>query len=194
MTLTISMSSVRLLAEPALPATILRLPATHGPGDKQHRLARYVRAIHDGRAAIVLAETHARWRWSRGYVENVAAAIALAVGNDRAAGQIYNIATEPAASEAEWIRAIGGLTGWRGEVRVIPDEALPAPLQRPFDFSQHLEVDATSIRSELGFREVVGEAEGLRRTINWELKTLHEVPELRLDYRAEDEALSAALE
>lgn len=31
-------------AKTELPTTILRLPATHGPGDPQHRLARYLRA------------------------------------------------------------------------------------------------------------------------------------------------------
>jgi nucleoside-diphosphate-sugar epimerase len=181
------------LADEALPATILRLPATHGPGDRQHRLARYLRSMREGRAAIVLAEAHARWRWSRGYVENVAAAVALAVGDERGTGRIYNVAAEPAVSEADWIRSIANLTGWKGEVRIVPDSDLPLARQRPFDFTQHLEVDTTSIRSDLGFREIVDDTEGLRRTIDWELQTLDNVPELRLDYAAEDEALKAAL-
>lgn len=176
-------------ADPALPATVLRLPATHGPGDRQHRLAPYLRSMRDGRDAIVLGESHAQWRWSRGYVENVAAAIALAVTNQRATSRIYNVGAEPVLSEAEWVRAIASFTGWDGEVRVLPDEQLPAALRQPFDFKQHLELDTTAIRSELRFREAVAESEGLRRTIEWELKTLDEVPDLRLDYSAEDEAL-----
>jgi nucleoside-diphosphate-sugar epimerase len=129
------------LAEAPLAATILRLPATHGPGDAQHRLARYVRAMEDRRPAIVLGETHARWRWSRGYVENVAAAIALAVGDTRATGRIYNVAAATAVSEAEWIRAMAKITAWRGEVRVVRDERLPVALRDRFDFTQHLVVD-----------------------------------------------------
>jgi nucleoside-diphosphate-sugar epimerase len=181
------------LAEAPLAATILRLPATHGPGDAQHRLARYVRAMEDRRPAIVLGETHARWRWSRGYVENVAAAIALAVGDTRATGRIYNVAAATAVSEAEWIRAMAKITAWRGEVRVVRDERLPVALRDRFDFTQHLVVDTTAIRSELGFREPVGEAEGLRRSIEWERQTLGDVPDLRLEYAAEDEALAARL-
>lgn len=80
------------LADPTLPATVLRLPAIYGPGDRQHRLARYLHSMRDGRQAIVLGESDARWRWSRGYVENVAAAIALAVGDPRATGRIYKSA------------------------------------------------------------------------------------------------------
>jgi nucleoside-diphosphate-sugar epimerase len=177
------------LADPALPATILRLPATHGPGDRQHRLASYLRSMRDGRNAMVLGESHAQWRWSRGYVENVAAAIGLAVEDRRATGRIYNIGAEPVLPEADWVRAIASVTGWNGEVRVLPGEQLPAALRQPFDFKQHLELDTTAIRSELGFREPVAETEGLRRTIEWELKTLDQVPDLRLDYAAEDVAL-----
>jgi nucleoside-diphosphate-sugar epimerase len=177
-------------ADPTLATTILRLPATHGPGDPRRRLARYVRAMEDGRAVIVLGETYARWRWSRGYVENVAGAIALAVGDSRAAGRIYNVAAATALSEADWIQAIAMVTGWGGEVRVVPEERLPVALQRPFEFRQHLELDTTAIRSELGFREAVSEADGLSRTIEWECRTLAELPDLRLDYAAEDEALA----
>jgi nucleoside-diphosphate-sugar epimerase len=181
------------LADEALPATILRLPATHGPGDRQHRLARYLRSMRDDRPAIVLGDTHARWRFSRGYVENVAAAIALAVADERATGRIYNVAAERALAEGDWIRSIAALTGWQGDVRIVPDQELPPALRRPFDFTQPLELDTTSIRVDLGFREKVDETEGLRRAIEWELETLDNVPELRLDYAAEDEALVAGL-
>jgi nucleoside-diphosphate-sugar epimerase len=51
-----------LLDEPELPATVLRLPAVYGPGDKQRRLAPYVRRMRDGRTAILLAEEESRWR------------------------------------------------------------------------------------------------------------------------------------
>jgi nucleoside-diphosphate-sugar epimerase len=177
------------LADPALPATVLRLPATHGPGDRQHRLAPYLRSMRDGREAIVLGESHADWRWSRGYVENVAAAIVVAIDDQRASGRIYNVGAQPVLSEAEWVRTIAGFTGWEGELRILSDERLPTRLRQPFDFKQHLALDTTAIRSELGFREPIAETDGLHRTVEWELKTLDEVPDLRRDYGAEDEAL-----
>ena len=36
-----------LISEADLPATILRLPATHGPGDQQHRLYKYLKRMDD---------------------------------------------------------------------------------------------------------------------------------------------------
>jgi nucleoside-diphosphate-sugar epimerase len=168
--------------------TVLRLPATHGPGDPQHRLARYLRRMHDGRPAIVLADDHARWRWSRGYVENVAAAVALAVEAERAAGCVYNVGEQHAYTEMEWVRRIGDVYGWSGDVVAVPAERLPTALRLPYDFRQQYVVDTSRIRDELGYKELVSEEDGLRPTIEWEL---HAPESLVTDYELEDAALRA---
>src|SRR5262249_12941151 len=85
-----------VLGDRGLPAPVLRLPMVSGPGDAQHRLAPYLKRMLDGRPTILLNEGMARWRCLRGYVEDVAAAIALAVTNPEAAGRVYNVA-EPTA-------------------------------------------------------------------------------------------------
>src|SRR5579884_249969 len=85
-----------LMGDVELLGTVLRLPMVYGPRDTQHRLFDYLRRMDDGRPAILLDEQAARWRWTRGYVTNVAAAIALAVTDERAAGQVYNLG-EPIA-------------------------------------------------------------------------------------------------
>src|SRR5579864_2494312 len=144
--------------------TILRLPMVYGPGDKGHRLFPYLKRMDDSRPAIVLEEGMAEWRCPRGYVENVAAAIALCVTDERAAGRIYNVSEAPAFSEAEWVRKIGEAVGWRGEVVIVPRRRTPEHY-RP---EQHIETDSTRIRSELGYRESVPFTEALKRTILWE--------------------------
>ncbi|MGH9969629.1 MAG: NAD-dependent epimerase/dehydratase family protein [Pyrinomonadaceae bacterium] len=97
--------------DPNLLATIVRLPATHGPGDDKHRLFPYIKRMDDGRSAILLDEAYAGWRWARGYVEDVAHAIVLAVTDERAAGRIYNVAYSETLSEAEWVKAIARVSG-----------------------------------------------------------------------------------
>ncbi len=155
-------------AAPELPATILRLPAVYGEGDYQHRLALELRRMEGGRPEFLLDERLARWRWTRAYVENVAAAIALAVTDARAAGRIYN-AGDDALTYAGWVHAIGDAAGWSGEIRDVPSERLPASLRPPpGDYEQHLVADTTRIRRELGYREVVSLEEGLRRAVAWE--------------------------
>jgi uncharacterized protein YbjT (DUF2867 family) len=47
--------------------------------------------MDDGRSAILLEKGMASWRWTHGYVEDVAAAVALAVMDERAAGRTYNV-------------------------------------------------------------------------------------------------------
>lgn len=153
-----------------LPVTILRLPATHGPGDPQRRLHRYLKRMDDHRPVIVLEERHAHWRWTRGYVENVAAAIGLAVVDERAAGRVYNVAESVVYTEAEWVRRLGDAAGWSGEVVAIPETDLPEQLRQPYNFEQDYVVDSTRIRNELGFREAVDEATALERTIEWATK------------------------
>jgi nucleoside-diphosphate-sugar epimerase len=77
-----------VMGHPDILATVLRLPMVYGPGDKQHRLYQYLKRMDDRRPAILLDHDFARWRSPRGFVDNVAAAIILAVTNDRAAGRI----------------------------------------------------------------------------------------------------------
>ena len=103
-----------VLGDPELPGTILRLPMIYGPGDRLHRFHPIVRRIDDGRRAILMEEGMAAWRSPRGYVENVAAAIALAAVSERAAGRIYNVAERPAFSELEWAQRIARTAGWTG--------------------------------------------------------------------------------
>ena len=179
-------------ADPDFAVTVLRLPAIHGPGDEAHRLFPYVKRMDDGRPAILLDECVAGWRWVRGYVEDVALAIALAVGDERAAGRTYNVADATAYSEREWVGRIARATGWAGEILAAPGELLPEALRKSrFDTRQDYVVDSSRIRRELDYREVVAEDEALRRTIEWERANPPETEAGEFDYTAEDTALAA---
>jgi nucleoside-diphosphate-sugar epimerase len=182
-----------VLGSPDLPGTVLRLPMVYGPGDYQHRLFGYLKRMDDRRPAILLGAGLARWRASRGYVDNVAAAIALAATDDRAAGRVYNVAEPDALPEADWVRAIGEAAGWRGEVVVLPDERLPAHLRQGLNPEQHLVVDSGRIRRELGYAEPVARVEALRQTVAWERAHPPATsPPEAFDYAAEDATLAAA--
>ncbi len=159
-------------AEPGLSATVLRLPMTYGPGDPFRRLSPYLRRIDEGRPAIRLDEGLAGWKTPRGFVENVAAAIALAIEDERAAGRIYHVAEEPAFTEADWVRRIGAAAGWPGRVETVPIGRVPLPI----DVSQDLDMSSRRIRGELSYAEPVGLDEALRRTIAWERANPPEQP------------------
>jgi nucleoside-diphosphate-sugar epimerase len=173
-----------------LPGTVLRLPMVYGPGDRLHRFHPVVKRVADGRHHIVFAETLAAWRAPRGYVENVAAAIALAATDDRAARRIYNVCEEPSFSELEWARKIGFEMGWEGEFVVLPVERTPNHLLKPGNAAQHWTASSVRIRHELAYQEPIPIEDAIRRTISWELENPPDVEFLaQFDYAAEDAAV-----
>jgi nucleoside-diphosphate-sugar epimerase len=151
-----------------LPATVLRLPAVYGPGDPYRRLRPYIKRMDDRRPAILLETAHAGWRWTYGYVEDVAHAIALAVTNEQAVGKIYNIGETVVPTMAERVRRIAAIMGWSGGIVPLARDRIPPHLRAPYEPHQDLVFDTRKIRQELGFAETLSTDDGLRRTVEWE--------------------------
>jgi nucleoside-diphosphate-sugar epimerase len=154
-------------SDPTLPATILRLPCVYGPGDRHHRVGQVLARLERG-GPYLLGRGQARWRWTRGHVENVAEAVALAVLEPRASGRVYNVGEEPALPEREWVRSVVNAAGIEADIREVEPVELPAELREPFDFAHDLVADTRRIREELGYREIVAFGEGLRASVAWE--------------------------
>ena len=174
-----------------LPGTVLRLPMVYGPGDPLHRFYPVVKRIADRRRHIIFPETLAAWRSPRGYVENVAVAIALAATDERATQRIYNVCEEPSFSELEWARKIAATMLWDGDFVVLPIEHTPRHLQKPGNAAQHWTASSVRIRQELGYQEPVAIEEAIRRTIRWESDNPpDDVLLAQFDYGAEDEAVT----
>ena len=124
-----------------LPGTVLRLPKVYGPETNANLRTMYG------------ARNHPLWRWTHGYVENVAAAFILAATHPAAAGRIYNVGEEHTPTVAE-------------RLRDLPPSNLPA--ENTFHYEQDIAYDTSRIRRELGYHEIVDYAEGLRRTLRIE--------------------------
>jgi nucleoside-diphosphate-sugar epimerase len=155
-----------VLGNPDVVGCVLRLPIVYGPRDPLHRFGSLVKQMDAGVPQIVFEEPEARWRGTRGYVENVGAAIALAAG-DRATSHVFNVGDSGALTELEWAQEVARLTGWRGEFSVVPRDTAPEHQRMQGNLDQHWVADTSRIRNQLGYRDVVGREEGLRRTIEW---------------------------
>ncbi|HEV2418841.1 MAG TPA: NAD-dependent epimerase/dehydratase family protein [Terriglobia bacterium] len=129
-----------VLSNSNLPGTILRLPKVHGPGGNDD-LATIYRYCH-----------HPNWRWTHGFVENVAAAVALAATHPSAGGRVYNIGEAYTPTIAERL-------AW------LPPSTTEPDLNCQFDFTQNIAYDTSRIRTELGYRETISEEEGFLRTL-----------------------------
>ena len=124
----------------APPATVLRLPKVYGPGD------------NDELATVYAYRSHLHWRWTHGYVENVAAAIVLAALHPAAAGRIYNVGEEYTPTIAE-------------RLVKLPESSVAENPEQKFNFDQDIAYDTSQIREGLGYREIIAEEEAMRRTL-----------------------------
>jgi nucleoside-diphosphate-sugar epimerase len=181
-----------ILGESALPGTVLRLPMVYGPGDPLHRLFPILKRVDDGRTALLLDERMASWRGTRAYVENVAAAIALAVSRADASGRVYNVGEADSMTELEWTLRVARAAGFTGDVLAVPSALVPPHLAPPGNTAQHWTASTERIRRDLGYDEPVGQGEALARTVEWERAHPPDtIDPAQFDYAAEDRALEA---
>jgi nucleoside-diphosphate-sugar epimerase len=180
-----------VLSNPDLPATVLRLPMVYGPGDYRHRFYEYVKRMADKREVIILENSQAGWRMIRGYSENCAEAISLAIENEKSSGEVFNVGDSDTLTEKEWILRLGKIFGWNGKVVTLPNDKLPGHLQTDTSWQYDLDVDTSLIRKELGFREPVSRDAALRKMIEWQLTNPPSPGDADFDYAAEDKALAS---
>ena len=179
-----------VMSDDDLPGTILRLPMIYGPGDPLHRFYPIVKRVMDGRRQLIFSEPQAGWRSPRGFVGNVAAAIALAATDTRASRRIYNVCEEPPFSELDWAQRIAREMQWDGEFVVLPPEHTPAHLVQAGNHAQHWVASSDRIRRELQYAEAVAIEEAIRQTIRWQRENPPTMPFAQFDYAAEDAALA----
>ena len=153
-----------LRSSETLRETILRLPIVYGPNDPNHTFQEYLANMNGETASIALAPEFAEWRAPSGYVEDIGYAIALAAKNTKAVGKTYNVADSFAFTRLDWIRAIARADGWNGSVTVDKAAALPAQ----YDYSQHLILDSSGIRQDLGYIEQTPINEAFAKSVHWE--------------------------
>lgn len=144
-----------------VPVTVLRLPMVYGANDPQERVAGSLARLRSGGGTVRLNAAEAAWQCTRGYVEDVAAGIALATLDGRAAGATYNLGEPDALSEREWLETVADAAGLA--CHVVRDLDVMPTL--PANWAIPLVTDTRRIRSELGYREPVGRPEGVRRSL-----------------------------
>jgi nucleoside-diphosphate-sugar epimerase len=182
-----------IMSDPGVKGTVLRLPMVYGPGDRLHRFFPLLKRFADRRPFIILADDFAAWRGPRGYVENVAHAIALAATSGPSAGRTYNICDEPTLTDLEWQTRIARHLNWPGRFVVLPRAQTPKHLLMPGNTAQHVVATSERIRTELHYKEPVEIEDAIQKTADWErLNPPSAVNPQQFDYDAEDAAVSFA--
>jgi len=176
-------------------ATHFRYPYIYGPNQVLPREWPMVKRALDGRRPLIVAEGGLSVM-TQCFVENAAHAVMLAVDQiDTSAGKVYNVSDDELFSVAQVAQIVGDELGHTFDLVSLPNEvARPARAFLHHHTAQHRIVDATRIRTELGYADVVRPEDGLRRTIRWQVDNLARDPsaverilEDPFDYAAEDQ-------
>jgi nucleoside-diphosphate-sugar epimerase len=154
-----------ILGDSEVDGRVIRLPMVYGPGDRLHRFGQILKQMDQHVLQVPFHEAVARWRGTRGYVENVAAAIVVVTEADTVPSRVYNVGDEDTLSELGWAGLIAEAAGWHGDLVVLPSDRAPAELKMPGNLAQHWVADTSRIRRELGYREPIARDESLRRTV-----------------------------
>ncbi len=172
-----------ILGEEDLEGVVVRLPMVYGEDDYQNRTAEVLARVRDGRNTLVMSQEQAHWTAPRGFVDNMGEAIALAAYHPEAAGTVFHVADAESLTELEWTEAVLKAAGSSIQVRVLPSDELPEGLKnKPL---ASIELDSNKIRKHLGFEEIVGFEEGLKRTVAWQLDNMPEASHAET-YKLED--------
>ncbi len=149
--------------------TILRLPMVYGPGDKQHRFRWAIAPMLKGEHRLELPSNWAAWESTYGYIDNVAAAISLALTHRKAKNRIFNLAETNPVTQLGWAHRFAEIIGWSGTITTSNQEtsALAQSLAG-LDLSVPLKISDARMRRELGFSEPVNARDALRATLHSE--------------------------
>jgi nucleoside-diphosphate-sugar epimerase len=168
-------------------ATVLRLVAVYGPHDRQRRFEFVLRRVRAGRKQIPIGA--GTFLWSRVYVHDVAKLTLLALTDDAARGEIFNVSEQFSAPMRLHAQQVLDAVGSDAELVAVPDAALPPDLETTGTISQHLITDSAKARALLGW-EPTDQAEALRTSVRWHLE--NPPAEWSDDFSDDDAALAAA--
>ncbi len=154
-------------------ATHFRYPIIYGPRHIGPPEWAIIRRARDGRRRLIMPGGGLALL-SRGFADNIAHGIMLAVDNPSAsAGQVYNISDDRLLHNREWVGLLCGMLQHEFELVEMPFDLLPdnfraAPTQ--LLFPHHRVVDTRKIREQLGYRDLVPVETALRTTVDWYLE------------------------
>lgn len=147
-----------------IPASVLRLTNTYGPRqllkhNRQGFLGWFVRLVMEGKEIQLYGD--GSQRRDMNYVDDVVEAILLAGAEEKAVGQVYNLAGDEPVSLRDLVERMVRIAG-RGSYKLVP---WPEE-KKKIDIGDFYG-DGTKIATELGWKPSIGTDEGLRRTFEY---------------------------
>lgn len=153
--------------EEDFPATVIRYPVIYGPGKRGgYREWGLVKRALDGRPRLALPERAFEFPLLRGYVENLAYGIAMALENKNAIGEIYNLADSQPITLAQLAQEIAKILNHSWELVSVSDDIWQGWIYNGPEGSYNIK----KARQELGYEPPFDINEALRRTVLWQVE------------------------
>ncbi len=150
--------------------THFRYPLVYGPNNIVPGEWGIMRRVRDRQKPLILPGGGLTLV-SKGYCENIAHAVLLAVEDANAsAGQIYNICDNALLSNHEWVTLIGRIMNFEFDTVDIPYHVLPKGFRATHPqllYRHHSVMDISKIKEQLGYRDPFTAEEAIERTIKW---------------------------
>jgi len=156
--------------ENGLPYTVMRISHSLGPmSPLVTREPGTFRRLEEGRPLLLAGKTEAIVHFI--HVRDAARALASVLGNERAAGQIYNIAGSDYCSIASYMRLMGEAVGVEANIVAMPG-GLPAEMRSPVGHwleARHgsMIFSIEKARRELGWEPRFNLRSGLADSYRW---------------------------
>lgn len=144
-------------------------PLVYGPRQLAPVEWSIIRRFRDGRRTVIVPDGGLALI-SRGYAENLAHAVLLAVDDPvHSAGESFNAADEGLVSIREWVTAIARAMDWQFDFVDLPYR-LARPCHPYVHEPCHMVLDIRKLQGQLSYRDRVPLPEALQRTVRWLLE------------------------
>lgn len=174
-----------LLEQDALPATVVRPCAIHGPHSKSHiREWYFVKRAQDGRHTVLLAH-RGESRFHTTSVDNLAELIRLAC--EQPGMRVLNCGDPEPPTTLDIGRAVSAAAGHEFVECLVP--GAPKVARNPWGTPHPVVVDMAAAERDLGYRPVTTYPQAVEGTVRWlldEQPPLDPYMETFFDYEAED--------
>ena len=178
----------RAWRETGLPVTVLRPGYIYGPDNHIYRESFFFDRVRRGRPVLVPGNGLTVTQFV--YVDDLAQALALVLGNPKAVGETFNIAGEYGCTLDHYLRLVGEAVGQAVDIRHYDPDTVgitPEELRKvfPYKWREHTLRDTSKIREALGYREKKSLRDGLAAAYAWYLQNwpAADAPDFSLDDR-----------
>ncbi len=153
-----------------LPVTMLRPGYIYGPDNPIYRESYFFDRVRRGRPVLIPGNGLIITQFV--YVDDLAQALSLVLGNREAVGEAFNIAGEYGCNLDHYAQLIGEAVGRPADIRHYDPQAAglsPDEMRKafPYKWREHTLRDTTKIRQILGYREKHTLKEGLAEAYRW---------------------------